>query len=139
MATSHSSRLRAHSPYGLHNGDFMMRREFHSLYEQMPEGYRAELIGGVVFEPSPLSWSHSKWDIRLSHLFETYSMSTPGVEVGGNATVMLSEDDELQPDLIVRLGADYGGSRASMPITMSKGHQSWWQRLLIPVAQLICI
>jgi hypothetical protein len=36
------------------NGDHMKQPEFHRLYSSMPEDYRAELIGGIVFEPSPL-------------------------------------------------------------------------------------
>lgn len=87
----------------------MTRAQFHSLYSQMPEGYRAELLGGVVFEPSPLSWSHSKHNASLSYLFMTYSKHTPGTEVGENATLILGEDDEVQPDLILRIREESGG------------------------------
>lgn len=98
----------------LHNGDCFIRSEFHSLYEQMPEGYRAELLGGIVFEPSPLSWSHSEWHVQLGYLLQTYAINTPRVAVGDNATVMLSEEDEVQPDLILRIAQDCGGqSRVS--------------------------
>ena len=32
----------------------MNREEFHRLYEQTPEGFKAELIGGIVYVASPL-------------------------------------------------------------------------------------
>lgn len=38
----------------LHNGDCMTQPAFHSAYEQMPAGFRAELVGGVVFVCEPL-------------------------------------------------------------------------------------
>ncbi|HEY9786722.1 MAG TPA: Uma2 family endonuclease [Candidatus Obscuribacterales bacterium] len=87
----------------------MSRAEFHYAYERMPEDYRAELIGGVVFEPSPLSWSHGSNHINLGFLLETYARSTPGTEVGDNATVFLSAEDEVQPDLVLRTVHARGG------------------------------
>lgn len=91
------------------NGDRMKRKEFHRQYLQMPENYKAELIGGIVFEPSPLGWSHGTHHARLIGLFDTYSIHTPGTEVGDNATVMLSEDDEVQPDVVLRTVQERGG------------------------------
>lgn len=85
----------------LHNGDRLKQREFHRYYSQMPTSYRAELIGGIVYEPSPVSWYHSTHHVRLGFLLETYSSRTPHTEVGDNATVILSDDDELQPDLVL--------------------------------------
>jgi len=38
----------------LHNGDRMSRQEFHRLYEKTPDGFRAELVGGIVYAASPL-------------------------------------------------------------------------------------
>ena len=32
----------------LHSGDHLSQTEFHSLYVQMPEKFKAELVGGVV-------------------------------------------------------------------------------------------
>lgn len=93
----------------LHNGDRMKRQEFHTAYCQMPEDYKAELIGGIVFEPSPLGWSHGKNHTRLNYLLEAYATRTPGTEVGDNATVILSEDDEVQPDLVLRTVQTCGG------------------------------
>lgn len=96
-------------PALLHNGDRMMREEFHRAYSQMPEDYRAELIGGIVFEPSPLGYSHGTNHGRLGSLFDIYSIHTPGTGMADNATVMLSEEDEVQPDLILRIIEELGG------------------------------
>ncbi len=108
MATI-ANRFRKRDPIELHNGDRMSQKEFHSAYELMPEGYRAELLAGVVFEPSPLGYSHGKSHLRLGFLFESYVIATPGVEAADNATVILSDEDEVQPDLILRVARNRGG------------------------------
>ncbi|HEY9867887.1 MAG TPA: Uma2 family endonuclease [Candidatus Obscuribacterales bacterium] len=109
MATAHQvqreSRVRT-----LHNGDRMNRREFHVAYCQMPESYKAELIGGIVFEPSPLGWSHGTSHVSLGSLLHRYAIRTPGVEVGDNASVFLSDEDEVQPDLVLRTVQMCGGT-----------------------------
>lgn len=87
----------------MHNGDRMTQSEFHRAYELMPASYRAELIGGVVFEPSPLGYPHGTTHVRLGHLVQSYVMETPGVEAADNATVILGDEDEVQPDLILRV------------------------------------
>src|SRR5215510_5597642 len=38
----------------LEAGDHLDQATFHARYEAMPPDFRAELIGGVVFVPSPL-------------------------------------------------------------------------------------
>jgi Uma2 family endonuclease len=93
----------------LHNGDRMTREEFHRIYEMMPENFRAELIGGIVYVSSPLRLPHGTNHLPLGSLFFLYEVNTPGVESGDNATVFLSEDDEPQPDLFLRILPEYGG------------------------------
>ena len=93
----------------LRNGDHMKRREFHRAYSQMPDNYRAELIGGIVFEPSPLGWPHGNHHARLIYLLETYGKHTPGIEIGDNASIFLSEEDEVQPDVVMRIVQECGG------------------------------
>lgn len=93
----------------LSNGDRMVRHEFHNAYCNMPESYRAELIGGIVFEPSPLGWDHSEGHSVLNHLLVTYSIATAGTRVGDNASLFLSDEDEVQPDLILRIEEQFGG------------------------------
>jgi Uma2 family endonuclease len=93
----------------LSNGDHMKRSEFHRAYSEMPGDYKAELIGGIVFEPSPLGWSHGKSHAAVILLLGSYSRHTPGTEVGDNATVILSEEDEVQPDVVLRTVHERGG------------------------------
>lgn len=101
MKTAH--KVQSDDSDTLRNGDRMSRREFHFAYSRMPGNYRAELIGGVVFEPSPVSYSHAEYHSELNFLLKTYSVKTPGTGVVDNATVMLSEEDEVQPDVTLRL------------------------------------
>ncbi len=108
MATGARSLEEPH-PVRLYNGDCMMREEFHRIYDQMPEDYRAELIAGIVFEPSPVSYGHGTCHSRLTYLLETYSASTFGTEVAGDATLILGDEDEMQPDLMLRITDTHGG------------------------------
>jgi Uma2 family endonuclease len=93
----------------MHNGDHMKQPEFHFAYSSMPENYRAELIGGVVFEPSPVSYSHARNDNMFHDLITQYAKKSKLAEVAPNATVILSEDDEVQPDVLLRLPEELGG------------------------------
>jgi Uma2 family endonuclease len=93
----------------LNNGDRMEQPEFHFAYEAMPECYRAELIGGIVFEPSPLGYEHGRNDTRLSYLLEHFAAQTQGLEAINAATVILGKKDEVQPDAILRVMVGYGG------------------------------
>ena len=96
------NRNRDRLPRIIYNGDHMTRRQFHLMYCDMPDGYRAELIGGVVFEPSPVSSVHSEFHLDLGYILRRYSRYTPGVRGGDNGTVILSDEDEVQPDLYLR-------------------------------------
>jgi hypothetical protein len=51
MATPRAPRARTLPP--LENGDQLDQKTFHARYEAMPEDCRAELIGGIVYMPSP--------------------------------------------------------------------------------------
>lgn len=96
-------------PLALENGARMTREEFHRLYEEAPESFRAELIGGVVFVSSPLRRLHGTHHVFLSGLLFQYEAGTPGVESGDNATLLLGADSEPQPDLYLRIRPDHVG------------------------------
>jgi Uma2 family endonuclease len=96
-------------PLELENGARMTQPEFHRLYEQAPEDFRAELIGGVVYVSSPLKWRHGTNHLPLGTVFFTYEGHTPGVEAGDNVTVQLGELGEPQPDLCLRIRPEQGG------------------------------
>lgn len=108
MATKRQDRA-AHDLQFLRNGDCMDQYSFHRAYEQMPSEYRAELIGGIVFEPSPVSYRHGEHHSDLNFLFKTYCIATAGVKVVNDATVILGPEDELQPDLTVFVSQECGG------------------------------
>ena len=74
----------------------------------MPEVKRAELIGGVVYMPSPLSRDHSSNDNLVSAWLGYYAARTPGCE-GGNAGTWLMLEDAPQPDVDLRILPEYGG------------------------------
>ena len=89
----------------LRNGDRLRREEFHCLYEQTPPDFRAELVGGIVYLASPVSHRPGVTRPRLSALLLAYVGHTPGC----NATILLGEESEPQPDAYLRILPEYGG------------------------------
>jgi Uma2 family endonuclease len=87
----------------------MNREEFHRLYEQMPEDFKAELIGGIVYVSPPMRRPHGTNHLPLGTLFFLYEGSTPGVESGDNTTILLGAEGEPQPDLFLRILSNFGG------------------------------
>lgn len=108
MAVSHRKKSDASLP-DLFNGDQMNQAEFHTAYAQMPPGFKAELLGGIVFEPSPVSYTHGTYHLDLAHLLAEYGRATPGVSAADNVTVILGEEDEVQPDALLRISPESGG------------------------------
>lgn len=102
-------RRKSPESYGLHTGDRMSREEFHRLYENTPDGFKAELIGGIVYVASPLGRRHGTNQLPLGSVLFTYEGHTPGVESGDNATILLGDEGEPQPDLYLRVLPEYGG------------------------------
>lgn len=95
----------------LENGDHLSQIEFHRRYAAMPRNVRAELIEGVVFTSSPARYkAHSQPQGFVLGWFAQYMASTPGVESGDNATLILDGDNEFQPDAFLRLDQTLGGS-----------------------------
>ena len=76
----------------------------------MPEDFRAELIGGTVFVPSPVSRLHARYHALIMTWSGTYSIHTPGTELLDNGTVILDEENEPQPDAVLRIADEYGGA-----------------------------
>lgn len=90
-------------------GQRLKQPEFHRRYEAYPEDVKFELIGGVVYMASPLRRAHAGYHPELSGVLWMYSSATPGIEVLDNATTILGEESEPQPDLEVRILAAFGG------------------------------
>lgn len=93
----------------LENGDRMSQAEFHRRYQDYPEGVKFELVGGIVYMASPLRHRHSSYHQKLNWVLLLYEEGTPGVESCDNATVILGEESEPQPDAALRILAECGG------------------------------
>ena len=93
----------------LRNGDRMSQPEFHRRYEQYPEDVKIELIKGTVYMASPEGLPHSVYVARLSAVLGLYEAETPGVETATDPPVILGDDSEPQPDLLLRVLPEYGG------------------------------
>ncbi len=94
-------------------GQRLDQATFHERYEAMPPGTRAELIGGVVFMPSPVGRDHARAHVPTIVWMDRYAEATPGVEVLDNATTVLGRESELQPDVLLRILPEYGGRTAT--------------------------
>src|SRR5262245_29095966 len=89
-------------------GDNLTQAEFLRLWEAHPEIKRAELIGGIVHMPSPVSAEHGDTENEVGGWLWSYAGSTPGTKASNNATIQLL-GDAPQPDVHLRLLPEYGG------------------------------
>jgi Uma2 family endonuclease len=88
----------------LENGDKLTRREFERRYTNMPHVKKAELIEGRVFMSSPLRLkAHGKPHAHIITWLGVYQASYSNVGIADNATLRLDSDNEVQPDVILRL------------------------------------
>jgi Uma2 family endonuclease len=74
----------------------------------MPQLKRAELIGGIVYMPSPTGIDHSGMHSYVGGWLTTYCAHTTGTDVADNATTIMAEDSP-QPDQSLRLLPEAGG------------------------------
>lgn len=93
----------------LEPGDHMDQKTFHERYKAMPEDLKAELVGGVVYIPSPLKPPHARTHARSMGWLMLYQEATPGNDVLDNATIILGEYSEPQPDAYLIILPEYGG------------------------------
>jgi Uma2 family endonuclease len=93
----------------LRSGDHMTREEFHRSYSEMPEDFKAELIGGIVYVASPVSRRHGTFHLFIGSILPTYVFRTPGLEAGVETSAFLSDKSEPQPDLSLRVLPEHGG------------------------------
>jgi Uma2 family endonuclease len=89
-------------------GDKRSREEFLRLWEAHPNIKRAELLGGTVYMPSPLSVDHGDTEFNTGGWLSAYSAHTPGTAGGHNTTSYILEETP-QPDLNLRIRPEYGG------------------------------
>ncbi|MHC5538181.1 Uma2 family endonuclease [Singulisphaera rosea] len=93
----------------LEEGQRLGQPLFHERYEAMPLGTWAELIGGVVYMPSPLGYKHSCVDRILGFWLCQYEQATPGLTGAANLSTILGPDCEVQPDQQLQIPPACGG------------------------------
>jgi Uma2 family endonuclease len=97
-------------PPPLNAGDRLSRAEFERRHNAHPEIKKAELVEGVVYVPSPVRFQqHGHPQFNLIGWLSAYCAATPGVLAADNATVRLDFENEVQPDIQVRLDSALGG------------------------------
>lgn len=90
-------------------GDKLTRAEFLRRWEAHPEIKNAELLGGIVYMPSPVSLDHGVTDGDVGTWLGTYRAATPGTESGHSTTSFILEDTP-QPDSFLRILPEFGGT-----------------------------
>jgi Uma2 family endonuclease len=95
------------------NGDTMDQPTFHALYEDTPDGFKAELIGGIVYMASPVSANHGVPHVNATMLLGTYAAETENVVSLLDTTTILAVDCEPQPDVALVIEPEAGGVRFS--------------------------
>jgi Uma2 family endonuclease len=93
----------------LENGDQLDQETFHARYQAMPEDCRAELIGGIVYMPSPQKVPHSETQLLVVRWLDGYAEGTPGTKALLNNTQILGPDSEPEPDACLFISPDHGG------------------------------
>ena len=97
-------------PPPLFAGDRLSRAEFERRYHAHPDLKKAELIEGIVYMPSPVKHKrHGNPHLYLGGWVTAYMVATPNVDGSDNATVRLDNQNEPQPDLLLRMDRTFGG------------------------------
>jgi Uma2 family endonuclease len=97
----------------LRDGDRMTRVEFHHAYAQAPQDLNAELVEGIVRIGGRVTIQHGSACGALTALVSSYVAATPGTEAARRVTVLLGDDSEPQPDLVLRITEQSGGQSAT--------------------------
>ena len=92
------------------DGQRLGQAEFHRRYEAMPPRTRAELVGGTVYMPSPMSADHGESTPDIIIWLGLYRRRTPGLRLADGATVVLDKFGEPQPDALLRIEPELGGT-----------------------------
>jgi hypothetical protein len=94
----------------LENGDRLSRDEFERRYAAMPDGFKAELIEGIVYQKGGVKFRHHAQPHSLLNAWLTnYHIETDGTLVGDAVSVRLDGTNEPQPDLALFIDPAFGG------------------------------
>jgi Uma2 family endonuclease len=75
----------------------------------MPPETRAELVGGVVYMPSPMRGDHGHASLFVAGWLDRYQRFISGIRGAGGATVKLDRQAEPQPDAVLFIPAELAG------------------------------
>ncbi len=112
-------------------GDRLDQATFHERYEAMPPETRAELVGGIVYMPSPMRGDHGIKSRFVSGWLFRYECDTPGIEGADAATVKLDRSGEPQPDHFLLIPPHLGGESG----LDSEGYYTGPPDLIVEVAR----
>jgi Uma2 family endonuclease len=112
-------------------GEHLDQPAFHERYEAMPPSTRAELVGGVVYMPSPMQQDHCDESRIVAGWLDSYQRLTPGVEGGDGGTIKLDPRGEPQPDHHLRIPTTHGG-RCGVD---AKGYLTGAPELIVEIAR----
>jgi len=94
----------------LRNGDRLTAEEYERRYDAMPGLKKAELINGVVYMLSPVTFEdHGGPHFDLITWLGLYRLATPGVRGGDNSTLRLPLANRPQPDACLIVMPSHGG------------------------------
>src|SRR5262249_31070589 len=96
-------------PATLVEGQRLDQSTLHELYVAIPREPRAELIGGVVYMPSPCGPEHGRALTPAAVWLSYYQENTPGVEALVDTSTALYPKGEPQPDALLRILPEFGG------------------------------
>jgi hypothetical protein len=95
-------------PLFFQSGDRMSVQEFLETWERMPDVRFAELIDGVVYMPSPVSYEHGRLDTQMQVVLATYAGRSGVCHAVSNATWLML-NSAPQPDIALTLLPEFGG------------------------------
>ena len=110
------------------SGEKLSREEFLRRWEALPNVRFAELLEGVVYMPSPLSWAHGSRDNAAGLWLGYYAGFTPGCDAANQVTWLMLEDAP-QPDCCLLIQPEYGGQSS-----VERGYGSGAPELIVEVA-----
>ncbi|MEM8638677.1 MAG: Uma2 family endonuclease [Cyanobacteria bacterium P01_G01_bin.54] len=91
-------------------GNRLTQAEFERRYAADPKIRKAKLIEGIVHVASPLRFTpHAQPHGYLTTWLGFYSAFTPHLSIGIEPTVRLDSENEVQPDIVLRLDEVAGG------------------------------
>jgi hypothetical protein len=93
----------------LQDGERLDQKMFHERYEAMGDDVKAELIGGVVHIASPVKRPRGRVRALVSYWLTHCMGQTPGTEVLDNASTILGDESEPQPDNALLVLPECGG------------------------------